>query len=328
MTDVEGLLAKMSKKSGVEVQQLKVEFEEIKANIPPGDKQDDKALRELNKKYVGGKSNAVMKEFIVVGLGDVVDYTAKRRADAIEKYNEDPQNAIESGIVKEIDGNAVAMDDREFLDKNGKYKNRNYGKELLPQNVRQCLALFKKEDDVNYEMATLNLRDKHATGELPPMNVVVKARLNGDTTKGYSTAGGSVTKYETVSVLDSNAIQELLAENCGDHIIQLGDCFDYHKGITEGTPEYYNRFVITPGQVGFFKPAEEGKKSGFMILDDITVDKAVSCYVPRQLSLEPNTGDEINVIAKTSIGKGWDSENKKQTEEDVLQLNVMGIIPS
>ena len=328
MTDVEGLLAKMSKKSGVELSQLKVEFEEIKANVPPGDKQDDKALRELNKKYVGGKSNAVMKEFIVVGLGDVVDYTEKRRKTAIEAYNNDPQGAIESGVVKEIEGNAIPMDDREFLDKNGKYKNRNYGKELVPQNVRQCLALFKKEDGANYEMATLNLRGERATGDLPPMNVIVKARLNGDSAKGFSTASGSVTQYETVTVLDSNAVQELLAENCADHIIQLGDCFDYHRGLTEGTPEYYNRFVITPGQVGFFKAAEEGKKSGFMILDDITVDKAISCYVPKQIGVEPGQGDEVSVIARTSIGKGWDSENKKQTDEDVLQLNVMGIIPS
>ena len=328
MTDVEKYLGNIAKKSGEDIEKLRAEYQTILDDIPPGANREEKALRELNKKYVADRSSAVMRQFIVVGIGDVMDYTKKRRDSALEAYQKDKDDALQRGLVQVVDGSIVAIDQKEFFDKDGKMKNKNFGKPLLPQHARTCLALVKNEEDGGYVMANLNLRGKKATGDLPPMNVEIKARLNGDATKGYSTSE-KATNYETINVISTSDLLEKLGEYAGDHIKVLGDCFDYHQSIPEGTPEFYNRYVITPGQVMFYKEADEGKTSGFLVLDDISVDKQVSCFVPQIcVTEEPSIGQEINVIARTSIGKAWDSEKKKNTDEDVLQLNIMGIIPS
>ena len=324
MTNVEKYLGNIAKKSGEDVDKLRQEYETILEQIPPGDKREEKALKELNKKYVADRSSAVMKEFIVVGIGALMDYTANRRKQILERYANDQVASMEAGEVKEIEGKIVPIDMKEYFDKANTMKNRNYGKELLPQHARGCLALIKEDEGDGYNMCSLTLRGKKAVGDLPPTNVLIKARLNGDGTKGYSTSE-KATNYETISVISGDNLQSLLIKYAGDKFMELGDCFDYHQSLEEGSQEFYNRYVITSGQVVFFKEADEGKQSGYLRLDDISTTESIGCFVPNTIS-GLNQGQEISVIARTSISKGWDPEKRVNTDEDVVQLNVMGVI--
>ena len=328
MADVETYLANIANKSGEDVNKLRTEYGTILETIPPGAKREEKALRELNKKYVADKSSAVSKNFVVVGIGDLMDYNSKRHDEALELYASKPQEALEKNVVRLGDsGNPIPLDTREFLDKNGKYKNNNFGKDLLPQYARNTIVLMKGEDG-SFTKQSLTLRGKKAQeiSQLPPMNCEIKARLLGDEKKGYSTSD-KATNYETVEVLSEGTILDLLAKSCTENMKVLGDCESYHRGLTTGTQEYYGRFVVTDGDVNFANETDEGKKSNFMVIDDITINNTVNCFVPKHIQL-PDAGKRVNVIAQTNIGKKWDSENKRTTDEDVLQLNVMGIISS
>lgn len=325
MTKVDNYLANIAKKSGEDIEKLKTEFNAIVEGMAPGPNRDTNAAKELNRKYVADKSTAVMKTFIVVGMSGIIDYTKKRIANAMESYHSNPDAALQSGIVKQDGNEIVVIDTKEFFDNAQTKKNKNFGKQLTPQVARQVLALMKNEGD-EYEMVTINLRGKKATGDLPPLNVELNARLNGDAAKGYSTSE-KATEYKTVKPMSGTDVMDLLSATSADHIKALGECMEYHKSIPDKTPEFYNRYVMTAGDVNYVGDTKEGSDSYFMVLDDITADQTVRCFVPAMLAA-PQVGQTISVVAKTSIGKGWDSEKGEATEEDVLQLNVMGIVSS
>ena len=315
----EKIIENIAKKSGLSTSKLNDELSSILEGIPPGDNREEKALRELNKQF-SNKSSAMPYEGIIFGLGQLGDYTGKMIAEALDRYNQDSIGALQAGIVKEVDGKIVVIDNRETF-KSGK-KNFNFGKVLNHSYNRTCLALILVEG--RYTVTKLELRDKFATENLPPMNVLVSFKANGNVTDGLRTAAS--TKWETTRVVPTDELGSLLIEKCPDHLKQLGDCFEYHRGLKEGTTEYYDRYIITNGTVSYAKEAGEGKNSAYMVIDDITVDSTVSCFVPSNITL-PDVDTDVTIIAKTSIGKRWDSENKISTDEDVLQLNVMGLVP-
>jgi len=322
MVDVEKILQNIAKKSGTEMGKLREEYNTVLQKVPPGDKREEKALKELNKVFSVGRSPAVSYEGIILGIGQLGDYAKTRIAKAMEAYQNDPQSAISQGMVK-LEGDEVIVLDNRAEFSPGK-PNNNFGKPLGHGYNRTCVALVK-EDGV-YQLATVELRGKHATEQLPPLNTLLKFRANGGIEDGLRTSE-SATKWETLEIVEQAKLTELLNEKGGDHIVSLGDCMDYHRSLPEGTQEYYNRFVITSGQVAFTKEPKEGSDTAFMVLDDMTVDESVSCFVPAELPLPEDQAD-ITVIAQTGIGKKWDRENKVKTDEEVLQMNVLGIISS
>ena len=66
--NVKKMLENIAQKSGEEYSALEKEFKEIKKSITPGPRQDFKALQELNKQYSVGRSPAVSREVIILGI--------------------------------------------------------------------------------------------------------------------------------------------------------------------------------------------------------------------------------------------------------------------
>ncbi len=321
--NVESMLENIVKKSGIEVEKIKASYATELAKVPEGTKNREMvALKAVNKEYAVGKSPAVGYSGVIIGMGNFIDYTKKRLQAATEAYQSNPQSAIENGLVKVDNDKVIALDNRKAF-ANGK-PNNNFGKPLASSTARNCLA-FIVDDKGAYNMATLSLRNQHAKN-VPVMNTLLKFRALGSVQDGLRTSD-TATQFETSDLISSEVLNDLIVKHGGDHMKVLGDCMDYHNSIPDKTREYYDRYVITSGNVVLAKEAAEGKNSHFVLLDDPSVTDSVSCFVPLQVQL-PAQGSEITVIAQTNIGKKWDSETKSQTDEDVLQLNVMGIISS
>ena len=320
--NVEETLAKIAKKTGEDVKMLKEQYEEVLANTPPGAQQEYKALQVVNKRFGGGKSPAIAIEGIVLSVGSLFDYNKNKIATQLQAYADDSESALSEGKVKIVDGEAVALDMLKTFSTGN--ENKNFGLELKNSYNRNCVILVKDND--GYASATLALRNKLATDNLPPLNTLLKFRVLGNLQEGFRSSD-SATKYETVEVIANDKLNELIMNAFTDRIKMLGDCMDYHKSLTEKTPEFYNRMVITSGTAVYVKPSTDTSKNHFAILDDPTVEDSVSCFIDNNIPC-PDQGSDITVIAQTVLGKKWDTEKKEQTDEEALQLNVSGIIPS
>jgi hypothetical protein len=331
--NVQETIEKISKKSGEEVSKLQGEYEEILLTIAPGKLQTYKALRELNKKYAVGQSPAVSQEIVILSIGNEIDFTKKRVTNQIQAYNDDAESALEQGLVKMEGDEAVALDAREKFS-NGN-KNDNFGKPLLPSYNRHCEVLVKTEDGTFIHRG-LELKNAHSTGELPPRNTLLKVRLLGNLDDKPLHTSDKASVFEVVEEITNDRLNEIVFEACGDEIKQLGDCMEYHEGLTEGTPEFYNRYVITMGTVDYVKRGEGDQKDGrpkkhFLVLNDPTVEKSIACNMEQAMEL-PDVETDVTVVAQTKIEKGWDKklndDKGGNTEEDVLKLEIVGIIPA
>ena len=318
--DIEKSLQNIAKKSGKPIEELREEYNTALANTPPGPLQESKVLKDLNRKHAI-RSPAVSYEGIIIGIGQLVDFNKTKVAEANEAYQANEQDAIERGLVKVEGDRVIILDTRKDFGE-GK-KNDNFGKELKESLNRPCVTLIKQDD--GYKLGFLNLRNNIAKGPLPPRNALLQFRANGTVEEGLRTSDVA-TVFKTQEVISSESLNELIMQYGESNIKILGDCFDYHRALPERTPEFYNRFVITTGNVSFVKPSEDPEKSHFLVLDDPSVDKPISCFLAYNVDI-PEQNSEITLVAQTGIGKGWDSEKKEQTDEDVLNLNIMGIIP-
>lgn len=316
-------LARICKKSGADIKEVQAAYDEAIVNIPPGPLQEDKTLKAVNKVFGGGKSPAVSFEAVIFNIGSMFDYSKNKIAAALKSYDDDPESAIQNNIVRLDENNdPVPLDTIEVFSTGT--KNNNFGKELKHSFTRKCSILIKQ--DGTFIPSTLELRNKLATDSLPPINCLLKFRALGDAKAGLRTSDAA-TSYETIEVISNDKIVDLIMEHQGDKVKILGDCLDYHKSLPEKTPEFYNRLVITSGTVVYTKISEDPEKNHFMILDDYSVEDAVSCFVSNHVVL-PERGTDVTIIGQTVLGKKWDTEKKVQTDEEALQLNVSGLISS
>ena len=238
--DTEKILANIAKKGGIDMETLKAEYAVVLEKIPPGDKREEKALKELNKKYSIGRSPAVAFEGIIVGIGRKINFSQGRLKAAREAYAENSTDAITKGLVKEVNGEIVVIDNRaEF---SGGQKNNNYGKPLLDSYNRSCIALIKNDSGA-YALTTLDLRNKHANGDLPPLNTLLSFRALGDVEKGLRTSDAATT-FTTQEIIDPDTVLSQLTTLGADHCKLLGDCMEYHRSLPEATPEFYNSCLL------------------------------------------------------------------------------------
>ena len=321
--NIDKQLDNICKKAGADMKEVKEAYVEAIKNTPPGPMQEDKALKAVNKVFGGGRSPAVAFEAIILNIGSIFDYSKNKIAAALTAYDDNAENAVASGLVKLGDNNEVIPLDNLEIFSTGT-KNSNFGKVLKHSFTRKCFILIKK--DGKYKKSTLELRNKLAQENLPPTNCLLKFRALGDSKDGLRTSD-TATSYETIEVISNDKIVDLIMEFYKDNVKMLGDCLDYHKSLPDKSQEFYNRVVITSGTIVYTKPSEDLDKNHFMILDDYSVEEAISCFVDNNVVL-PEQGSDVTVIGQTVLGKKWDRDNKVHLDEDALQLNVSGIISS
>ena len=326
MTQIEitTMLQNIVKKSGKTIEEVQAKYDEIFENTPPGDQQTKVAIKQTNKE-LSNKSSAVSIQAVIVGIDRLFDFNDKKILNALELYNRDPSQAIASKAVKlDKDDKPIVLDQTEVWSTGT--KNRRFGKPLPHSWNRNCIILLHDPETGSYEAGRLSLQGTHATGELPPLNVLLDFKATGDLEKGFRTSE-KATKYSTVKILSNEDLKTLIASEFSTCVKSLGELRGYHDSFTPKSAEFYNMVVITSGEVAYAKESEDVKNSHYLMLDDATTDRIVPCYLSGHLPC-PDIDSEVTIIGKTNLGKGWDSENQVQTDEEVIQLNGSGIIPA
>ncbi len=311
----ERILANISKKGKVSLDQLNKEYDELMTSMPPSDNKEVRVMKELNDKYVK-TGNTLDFEVVIFGLGRKTDFNADKIKKAMNDYANNAEGTLESGRVKLVNGSPVVIDLQEKF-KNASFKNPNFGKQLLPSYNRNCLCLARKADSDEWIQTTIALRNQFADSKLPSVNTVYNFTGIGSIEKGLKTSKNS--KFnESTSVVNMKDVIETL---CKDKIFMLGDLMEHTQSISKSDEGYYDRFVITSGEVKFM--TENTGKSHNGAIDDLTSDQLVTIFVEEALPV-PETNVEYTFIAQSSIGKGYDQETKQQTDEEKLVLNILG----
>ena len=325
--DTEKILANIAKKGNIPVADLKKELAEIQNGLPASPDRDEKALKMLNDRHSGGGDKTAKYQVVIFGIRNANDFNKKRVDDAMKQYQQNKETALNSGAVKIINGVPTVIDQEQFFN-DGKTKNSNFGKPLLPSWNRNCFVFAREDGQTEWVKTTLALRNDFATEKVPEQAVVLNANLLGSIKDGLKTAKSTQFKKAEGVTVD---LSKLLFAQAKDECKSLGDLLDFTKKLTKETPGYYDRFVVTSGKVKFITDAtgeldKNGKpKSHNGKIDDLTVDKLVTIFVDNALPC-PTQGEEYTFIGQTSLGKVQvkQGDSYVETDEDELRINVMG----
>ena len=320
-------------KSGQSVDELTAKYNDIFATLPTSvpEAQKDKRTLQLLKSDIQAnlRSPAVTFRGIIVGAEDPRDMMLAIKNKLMQEYQSDPQGVLDSGRARlDAETNELILtDSRKEI--NGKPNSRFGQDQPATLWVRRVILAVRKANDDNWVAAKLQLRGDIAKTDLPYFQEV-EFRALGDTTNAdfYDLRSSSTTSFRSVES-DVNA-HDIVSNAFADKFKPLGEIdLDYHAS-TRGD---YEAFCVTEGTVDVLRRIESEKASSdLLVLNDETLSldaDSVTCWVPKTLRGHTNfgRGSVVTVFARTSIGKKYDREAKKQTDEDVISLNAIGVFP-
>jgi len=334
-TTLQESLGKIVKKSGKTLAEVQTAYDAALTTLPPSynDTQKQKyALKIVNRDFtINTKSTAVAYEGFIVGTGRTRDLMKGIRTRAITLYNENPQAALDQGLVK-LEGETVVVLDNRAEVTPGK-PNPKFGQprpnEML---MRECILAVRKPGEKEFTPGKISLWN-NAAKLSTPIGVLVGFKANGELadTGEYSLRSSVETSFEPKqSNLDPNEIMRVIDTSFKKHYKALGECFAYCKSI-QGTPARWDHYVVTEGTIQYISLSDDVNKNHRLVISDDTLGeetKSVTVWLPNALRhlVDFGRGSIVTIIAQTSINKGYDSEKKQQTDEDVLALNAFCIL--
>ncbi len=332
-TDLTTSLQKISDKSGKPLSEVQDAYKNTLTTLPPtikGDVNRQKyTLKLVNRDLVGNaRSPAIAFEGIVIGAGGTRDLMTNIRQQAIEAYNTNQQAALASGSVKIDNGKVVPLDNRKEI--NGQ-PNKRFG-EPRPEHayLREVILAVRMPGEQKFTAGKLVLRGDQCSLGIP-MGKLVKFRALGEldnTSNEFKLRSSTTTQFEILQSTPIDEVLEIIETTFAAHAKTLGECMAYHKSL-QNTPAFWDRYVITEGTVSYIKFATDPTKNHLIVLDDDTLDagQSVTVWVPNNLRHLIDFGRDsvVTVVGQTSIGKGWDSEKRIQTDEERLMLNGFSI---
>lgn len=263
--------------------------EEIFAVISIKVKEQSRAIRSTTQ-YNG----------ICVASGDLRDMSEYNKKIALESFEEDPDSAIEDGLIKMVKGEPVPLDTKEFLDKDEKWTNKNFGKPIKNDVKRE---MFFIKDNVIVR----------SFGSPTVMEVGTEYQLFA---KEMKSPKAILNLVKTMAPIPTGQIQGLF---------KLVDDIDsdFKCDVEDLSPKIVGQIVIVKGTVS---ATIETKNGGAMIIlsgEDVFSDD-VACFIgPEGLKNDVlgsvyDKGDIVYVFGKL---------NSSETEEGVkLNINAVGMI--
>lgn len=330
-------LKEWAAKSGRTPGELQAQFQDIFAKCEAGTEAGrfKKALNLLKRSFeTSMNSNAVTYKVILLGMPSPYDAVKKRRTDILERYAKTPGESITSGEVILANGIPVPMDLNRTFPGSGK-ENPFYGKPIPNHSwMTNVIAVaMKPEEDKKWMPASISLRgEEFIQGEIPfgrEMDLRLNGTYNGGQGRYLLNSSKGATNFSTLGrELSSDELSNLVDEVYGDKFVLAGNLVE---NLEENKSDP-GRFIVTEGILNsHFKNTEPGKLSSIVISDETldlgeTIRGFVDSSIAGMLDRVQN-GDTVTVIGRTSMGKGYDSETKQRTDEDVLMMNVYAVIP-
>ncbi len=329
---------KIAKKSGKTIAEIEEAFNKALTTIPASysDAQKTKyALKLVNNEFsINAKSDAVTFEGIIVGPGGVRDLMKGLRAKALKDYQDDPQAALDAGLIKIADDGttAIVLDNR--AEKSPGVKNPKFGTPR-PDHMylREPIIVARKPGEANFTVGKISLWNEQARIHLPVGQFVgFKALGSIDPGTDELALRGSVqTQFEVKNpTMSEEDVLRIIDDSFEKHQKTLGQCFDYAVSI-QGTPEQWNHFVVTEGTVQFppSKSTDPSKGHRIVLTDDSLPENSplITAWLPYPLGnlINFGKGSIVTLVTQCRIKKGWDNELKQKTDEDVLQLNAFSV---
>ncbi len=318
-------LQNIAKKGKTEVPLLEKELAEIIETIPQSDDRERLALNELNRRHSGPPDKTSKFDVCIIGAYKLGDFSAPTFKTSLEAYKKNPEDALERKLVKIIDEEPVVLDIQKTIDYGkGPQDNPNHGKPLNHQYTRDILALVKEEEsgDTDWVISKITLRDDISNSSFLKMFKSLNVNLLGKIANDLKSAKS--TKFtENEQAIDFNSVITNLQK---DKIFMLGDCFEEakkHSLEKDGKQAFYDRYIITSGECKFMNDPKKPGGNYNGTFDDFTTEEMISAFVDPVCG-KPTVGEEYTLIAQTGIKKGWDAKENKNTDEDVIVMNVLG----
>ena len=325
---IEKILANIAKKGSIDAEIVKSAYADLSKGKPTDDNSVKQMLEEIQSQYASG-SKAKIQQCIFFGIGRLGDFNKKRFEQALGDYERDARSAIEKGAINLVDGDPVVMDRKEFLDKNNKYPNSNFGKALENSYVCTSVALVKNSEG-NFQATNVQLRKACASPNIPEFGKVVEVALIGDFHEGFHTSDSSV--FKTIGNVEN--INTVIASSFPDNVVPMEDLYtnaqDWEpkkpaRGSTDSNG-YYNRFVITNAKQQSLYPAKREGQSSNGKLRDLMLDSDISCFIDPRIP-QPEVDKSYTYVGVTSLKKGYVKETKLNEGPLEVQINIMGIFP-
>jgi len=235
----------------------------------------DRVKRRITSYYIQiDKNPSELFNGVIIGVNES-DFGARAQyRAAIKAYQENPQKAIEDGLVN-MDGQPIKQ--------TGFDKGAVIDVEAATQ--RTYIGVFKGEKDINYKVGSLVARGKYISKK-PPLFSVLKFRATkskkSDENK-YLLNVVMSTDFEVVKELSDEEVEMLLMQNFKENLMSISNLKEY----AEKNADNFDRMAIIKGDV--FQMIDDDSRTK---VDDITKKLVVKNTV---LGLNKKDSDEVVV---------------------------------
>jgi len=315
-------LKKWSEKFGMSEEEMLKSFddmvEKVKQQHPTMEaKTAEQRARHLL--YVKNKgllrSPAVPFEGIILGVTSKADRMDRKRREARQLYEINPDKAIAEGLT---DADGVVLDDRPNL---GSRTNPNYGKKLQPFIARTVIGVGKPKKEGAVKLFMLTLTNVQADFE-PPLGEPVHFRAivkdQSDDNKWFLGSSTTMRGFEPgpVSFIDSWSPEKIfgLLDGAPDVFkVGLDGLIDWVKANENDL----NRVCIVEGDAAFVGSEPTATGNFMLVLEeaDADMEEGVTGFVDPILepTLDFGRGSRVIVIGRPSIGVNPRTQNEAPT---------------
>jgi hypothetical protein len=334
VTTLEDRLKRISEKSGKTLEEVRTAYnaalESVPATMKVEKRRIDMAVLITNKNLlVNTKSTALAYEGIIIGAERLRDQNEYKWKTALEEYERDPQNALDTNIVKVEGDKVIALDTRDEV---GGQPNKKKGQPIKDHlYMRELHVVARKAGETDFTKGSITLWNDQAKLVIPTMKLV-SFLANGEIKDGVANLRSSVdTQFSIDKELTDEEIVSVIDDKYQNDFRTLAECWEYHNQIKDDKKAYWSSMVVTEGAVTWIQEFEKSMK--IVITDDSLNEipfheRGVTCWLPIEQKKSVNfaKGSIITVVGRTGEGNYYDSEKQAQTQDKILQMNAFSII--
>lgn len=328
----EEILNSFAEKIGQPLETIKKDFQELldeESTIHPDASEDDKnnkALRRLGLSYKKQlRSPAKWFEGMIIAISDTFDMVKKMRTDATKEFNENPQNAVTSGITDE---EGIPLDPRATWS-TGK-DNPGFGKPL-PEHSYICnIVGIATKDDGAPKIFRMAIQGSLAeNSDKIPMFAPVKFRANDKSQEGddeYSLNVSTVTIFVEDDTISMPTPTEVIQKFCSKYVVDMNALEDHHNSNKDD----FNRLAIIEADVSALVMEPTATGSRRMIIEDASGDienldaPGITCWVPSKIDIDFAEQSRVFVVGRTAQGKKY-VDGQATDEDGDIMMNVFGV---
>jgi hypothetical protein len=322
----------IARKSGKTISEVRVVYETALTNLPSSlsEKQRTRyALKKTNSELaINTKSDAITYEGIIIAEEEQRDLMKKSRDDALKAYQENPQEAINSGLIRIKDGEFEVLDNRQTLPDGS--DNPKFGKPR-PKHmfIKTAIIAARIPSEKKFVCGKITLWNEKSNLKLPKGKLVSFKALGGinEETGELELRSSKDTAFEIKDEIPREELIRIIDDAFVDKLTDLGDCERWF----EENKNKFDAYVVTEGTLKFNPSlATDDTSNHRLVLDDNSLPEGhpmITCWVPNKLrgSIQYGKGSIVTIFGKVRMSYGWDNKLKQKTEDLQPSITALAI---